>query len=377
MRKLVTLQRVSSIEPIEGADNIELAHINGWQCVIKKGEFKEGDFGFYFEIDSFVPTKKSQFSFLEKNSKDWGGKHGAIIKTMRLRKVLSQGLLLSIGLFPEIKDLKEEIDYSEDLEVYKYEKEIDAPIEDRSSTFHRLVIRFLPRSWRKSLFSVYSKFTRSSLRQGKGPRSNGGLPSFLLKSDEERIQNLFNKKDFEKNKALPFHVSIKLDGSAAYYYVKEGVFGLASRGMKRGIEDGSHFSAIAKRYNLQELLPKLGRNLQILGELMGPGIQGNKEGFTDFEFFVYNIYDFDSRIKLGIREVEEILVQLKDLGCELKQVPYLETITLEQFKTIDELSLFADGPSLNAKVREGLVFKTLNCDFSFKVISNQFLLKEK
>lgn len=57
MRKLASVQYVHDITPIEGADMIEVAHVLGWQCVVKKGEFEVGDLGVYFEIDSFLPIK--------------------------------------------------------------------------------------------------------------------------------------------------------------------------------------------------------------------------------------------------------------------------------------------------------------------------------
>lgn len=43
MRSLASAQQITSIEPIANADKIELARVLGWQCVIKKGEFKAGD----------------------------------------------------------------------------------------------------------------------------------------------------------------------------------------------------------------------------------------------------------------------------------------------------------------------------------------------
>ena len=42
MRNLASVQKVIAIEPIEGADRIELAKVLGWQVVIRKGEFKVG-----------------------------------------------------------------------------------------------------------------------------------------------------------------------------------------------------------------------------------------------------------------------------------------------------------------------------------------------
>ena len=94
MRKLVTLRRVTEILPIEGADFIELALLDGWQCVVKKSEFKAGDIGVYFEIDSFLDHTKPQFAFLAPRAIKWNGKEGARIKSMKLKGNLSQGLLL-------------------------------------------------------------------------------------------------------------------------------------------------------------------------------------------------------------------------------------------------------------------------------------------
>ena len=65
-RKLASIQRVWSIEPIEGADRIELAHVLGWQCVVNRGQFQPMDLAVYFQIDSFLPVR-SEFEFLRKS----------------------------------------------------------------------------------------------------------------------------------------------------------------------------------------------------------------------------------------------------------------------------------------------------------------------
>ena len=89
-RKLVTIRKVSEIKPIPNADNIELALVDGWQVVCKKGEFKQGDLGVYFEIDSFLPADKTQFAFLlNKGTKkmivDNQEVEGIRLKTIRLK----------------------------------------------------------------------------------------------------------------------------------------------------------------------------------------------------------------------------------------------------------------------------------------------------
>ncbi|MBR6850023.1 MAG: 2'-5' RNA ligase, partial [Lachnospiraceae bacterium] len=103
MRKLASIQSVISVEPIEGADKIELAHVLGWQCVVNKGQMQAGDKAVYFEIDSFLPVR-AEFEFLRSNSyrkTDLMGE-GFRLRTMKFRGQVSQGLLLPITAFSEI-----------------------------------------------------------------------------------------------------------------------------------------------------------------------------------------------------------------------------------------------------------------------------------
>ena len=103
MRKLASIQRIWKIEPIEGADRIELAHVLGWQCVVNKGQFQPMDIGVYFEIDSFLPIRP-EFEFMRATSykkSDVMGE-GFKLRTMRFRGEISQGLLLPLSQFPQI-----------------------------------------------------------------------------------------------------------------------------------------------------------------------------------------------------------------------------------------------------------------------------------
>ena len=122
MRKLVTIQKVKNILPIENSDFIELVEIMGWKCVVKKGEFKIGDFGIYFEVDSFLPIME-KFEFLRKSSyakNDIMGE-GFRIKTAKLRGKISQGLFLPLKDFPEYKNLAEGTEITELLNVKKWQ----------------------------------------------------------------------------------------------------------------------------------------------------------------------------------------------------------------------------------------------------------------
>jgi hypothetical protein len=105
-RKLSTVQRVAKILPIPDADAIEIAMINSWKVVVKKGEYKEGDLCIYCEIDSFLPIRE-EFEFLRKSSyKKMGDQEGFRLKTIRLRQQISQGLLLPLSILEGEEEMK-------------------------------------------------------------------------------------------------------------------------------------------------------------------------------------------------------------------------------------------------------------------------------
>ena len=97
-RKLATVRIIKDIQPIPGADNIEVVTVSGWKCVTLKDEFKVGDYCVYFEIDSFLPIEPA-YEFLRKSSyrRDHLGVEGFRLRTIKLRKQVSQGLVIPVG----------------------------------------------------------------------------------------------------------------------------------------------------------------------------------------------------------------------------------------------------------------------------------------
>lgn len=174
MRKLATIKQVKDIIPIDGANNIEIAKLNdcGWQCVVKKGEFKVGDRGVYFEIDSFLPEENPVFDFLKnKGVKTLAdGSRGYRLRTMKLRNVISQGLLLPLNSFSNI-GLPIQDDLTEYLNIKLYEPPIPAQL---------------------------------------AGKVKGSFPAWIQKTDQERIQNL--PEFFTDLKDESFEATEKLDG---------------------------------------------------------------------------------------------------------------------------------------------------------------------
>ena len=93
MRHLASIKNIRELNPISGADKIERAVIDGWDVVVKKGQFNVGDLCVYFETDSILPNTNPNFAFLE----------GKRIKIKRLRGVYSYGIAFPMTILPEGK----------------------------------------------------------------------------------------------------------------------------------------------------------------------------------------------------------------------------------------------------------------------------------
>jgi len=342
-RKLATIRRIDDIQPIEGADMIELATVGGWKVVVAKNvNHKVGDLVVYCEIDSFLPIEP-EFEFLRKSSykKMADGTEGFRLKTIKLRGQVSQGLILPLkdayNVFkrntPNMDmDWFEGLEVTEMLNIVKYEPPVPAQLAGQV----------------KGLF-----------------------PSFLKKTDEERIQNL--TREFEGYKNEVFYVTEKLDGSSVTYYVKDGVFGVCSRNLDLLEDENNSMWKFAITSGLKELLLALNRNIAVQGEIIGEGIQGNPYKIIGQTVRLFNGFDIDNHEYLSLDDLLKLSKWL-----EVKTVPMLD-LEFRLPDTIDELLSYADSKSvLNEKFdREGVVIRSHDRKISFKVISNKFLLNEK
>jgi len=336
-RKLASIRTANEILPIEGADAIEVARVDGWKCVVKKGEFNIGDKGIYFEIDSFLPASDPRFGFLSKQFITWNEKLGARLKTIRLRNQLSQGLFLPLTNFPEFKDKEVGSDVTAELGIDKWEPPTLPEIAGK--------------------VSIHNPF-----------------PHFIPKTDQERVQNLL--REITNHAGKEFEVTIKLDGSSMTVYRHGEKTGVCSRNLDVKEDEKSDFWNAAKQHKLIDALMTLDRNLALQGELIGEGIQGNPEKIKGKAFYVFDIYDIDNGKHLSPVERREIMKHFKDNKFEINHVPILDNLILNH--TVEELLTMAEGPSMNPKVkREGLVFKRMDGLFSFKAISNSYLEKHK
>ena len=334
-RKLASVVKIADIQPIVGADAIMVASVKGWKVVVKVNEYKVGDLAVYYEIDSFLPIRP-QFEFLRKSSfKRMGSSEGFRLKTIRLRGQISQGLLTPI---PEgITNPKEGDDLTEALDIVKYEPPIPAQL---------------------------------------AGKIKGTFPSFIPKTDEIRIQNFESEVGFSPVGERAY-VTEKLDGTSFTCYFNNGVFGVCGRNWELSETDDNSLWRMAKVLELKDKMTKHGKNIALQGELIGAGINGNLYGMSDHKLYFFTGYDIDKGRRMFFDELEWVL-----FGLQLQMVPVLEKygfVIPNEGNIVDYMLKYAEGKSvLNMEVdREGVVVRGLEREFSFKAISNTYLLGSK
>jgi len=342
-RKLASIRKISDLSPIEGADKIELATVDGWKVVVAKDvNHKVGNLVVYCEIDSFLPTEP-EFEFLRKSSyKKMGDLEGFRLRSIKLRGQISQGLILP---------LQEAIDVIKRRNGEVYQEMIS---EGSDVTQLLGIVKYEP--------PIPAEFA------GK---VKGLFPSFIRKTDEERVQNL--SSEYESFKQHKFYVTEKLDGSSATFYFKDGLFGVCSRNLELLETEGNTFWKVARELDLENKLKEVSYNLCIQGELIGEGLQGNPYKIKGQTVRFFNAFNIDTYEYLDFKGFEHLIDML-----ELKTVPILDdNFTLPY--SVDELLKYADSKSvLNPNFdREGVVIRSLDRTISFKVISNKFLLKNE
>ena len=405
-RALVTARTIDGLIPIDGADVIELAQVEGWQVVVKKGEFAVGDPCVYFEIDSFLPDGNPAWQFLvDKSSRNFNGVKGHRLRTIKLRGSISQGFVTPTSAFPIIEAVK-----SQDTAFAVrdgLDEQFQALVEAVKTGTPLRELKF------DAVFGVV-KWEQEMSPQLAG-QARGFFPSYIRKTDQERCQNLGNKifgyeptiipaNEFHPEIIRPapaspddtYEVSLKLDGSSMTGFVVgekneagelNARIGVCSRNLELKINEENAENAFVKTLTSTKLDKALikfyentGLEIAVQGELMGPGIQSNREQHTGNVFYLFDVFFIQVGGYAAPGERKSIFNKLVEYGADIKHAPILaEKTTLQELgiHSVKDLLQYAEGPSIKHPVREGVVFKRTDGQFSFKAISNKYLEKEK
>lgn len=340
MRKLASIQTIKYVKPIPDADSIETVGVLGWEVVSKKGEFKPGDTCVFFEIDSLLPDIP-EFEFLRKSC--WNDNLKKYrLKTVKLRKQLSQGLALPTTVFPILAGLTAGADVTDLLNIEKYEPPIPAQIQGDARSF----------TWP------------------------------ISKTDEVRVQLDDEYGFIERLTGESYYISLKLDGTSSTFLIdpKDETYHVCGRNYSYKESDSHNFWVLSRKYNIEQGLRDFwekGHRLALQGEVVGPGIQKNPLGLSSHDLFIFNVVNIDTNHKLCLDDSQRIV---ESLG--LKFVPIVDKGSSFGYTKTDLLEM-AKGkykthfPSAkDSQDREGIVIRSLCGEVSFKAINNDFLLKE-
>jgi len=351
-RKLATVRKIRDIQPIPNADAIECAFIGGWKVVVaKKDNFKVGDRVVYIEVDSVLP-ERSEFEFLRPRK--------FRIKTIKLRKQVSQGLVMPMSILSkDANKYKGEQDVTDELKIKLYEAPGGSKSKDSiplpTGKFKMYMMRF------KWFRKYWYKHTKPVI-----------FPGWIKGTSQIRIQNMF--RDYPKMAKMKWTATEKLDGQSSTFYIdSHDKVGLCSRKIGIAPKSSNNWTFIYNKYDLSFVVRLIkqetkAQTVVIQGEICGPGIQGNKYKLEEKELFIYavkvdsKIYDYEAMKKVAADY---------DLGV----VPLVHSgITLPD-DMVDTVEMSKGISKILKRRREGLVFKS--GDLSFKVINPAFLLKDE
>jgi RNA ligase (TIGR02306 family) len=349
-RKLASIQYVHTITPIERADKIELAHVEGWQVVCPKGNFKVGDLAVYFEIDSFLPID-DRYEFLRKScyKKNSTMGEGFKIRTMKMCGEISQGLLLPVSDFPEITEPQIGEDVTELLHVKKWE------VEERATTGGTII---------------------------------GQLPADIPHTDETRVQN--EPELIKELGQQTYYITTKMDGSSHSIEIdSNNEFHVTGHNYEYKDDGNSAFYEFVKKHNFEEEFRKLKdiygcQSIVVQGEFCAPGIQKNRLKLTAPDWFIFTVMIDGKRQTWDIIEntanfIGANHVPLEEVGEGFdKKYPTVEAVLARADKSMYHVGVQeSKAEGIVIRPFEPVWSKTIDDWLSMKAVSNKYLLKNE
>jgi hypothetical protein len=355
MKNLASIQKITKLTPIEGADNIETATVLGWEVVVKKGEYKVGDLCTYIQIDTIVP-ELPEYEFLR-------GRQFRV-RTIKLRKQISQGLITPL---PNGK-WKEGNDVTDVIGIKKYEKT------DNNPEYYEKP-KVPKKGYKKWIYLfkynfIYKMFPKLQ-KKSRSPFPKNLVPI----TDEERIQNI--PQVLSNYAGKQFIVSYKLDGSSITIIhskvLGKSKFRICSRRFELHDTKNDWYRVFVQNNFDLEILKLVNyfktNNIIVQGEAIGK-FNGNHHNLQRDQIRLFNIYVDGKRLN------QEEFIQV----CLANNIPhcpmYKKIILNHTLPEILKISEIKDvlNPSVEA---EGLVWRCVDGTLSFKVINNRYLLKHE
>lgn len=321
--------RISEIKPIEGADNIELGVIGGWNCIIKKGEYKVDDLVVVATTDAVIPQELSDAmnvtNYLRK---------GGRVRTVKLRGVYSECLIITTqvarqwaasnpkGKHTEVRQLDrptEGQDLMEILSIFKYEP---PAVQVQLSSGRKIRYSQNPN------FGIYYKFPNIKNVKGMFNEEDEVIVSRKIHGTNARYGIVKKRKLSIWDKVKRFFGNEWVE----YEYVY-GSHNVEKGSDSQGFYDTDVWRTIAEKYNIRENLWELFKTYKnhyeieegivIYGEIYGPGIQKNYDyGLKEIEYA-----GFDTTINGQYCDIGRSY----DIQCNVLGLPYVPVLANEMW----------------------------------------------
>jgi RNA ligase (TIGR02306 family) len=325
--KLASIQSITNIREIPGADRIEAATVLGYQTVIKKGEFCSSDLCVWHEPDTIVP-ERPEYEFLRKQ--------GFRLKVSRFKGQVSQGLALPLSILPP-GDFSIGDDLTDVIGIRKYEKPVPANL---------------------------------------AGAVKGAFPSWIAKTDEPNLRSF--PEALAEFAGLRCVITQKLDGTSGTFYLRDGNFGVCSRNLELLEDTSNSFWQVAREFRVHEALASLGGDFALQGEVHGAGIQGNHMKLSRASLRVFNLFDIANHQYLDHSRLADL--------CRATGLPMVQVVWEGDFCfTLEELIRLANeqeyAPGAPA---EGIVIRPIyetrslilpGGRLSAKIVSERYALK--
>jgi RNA ligase (TIGR02306 family) len=361
--------RVTEVKAIEGADNIELGVIGGWNAIIQKGQYKVDELVVVATTDAVIPVELSDAinvtSYLRK---------GGRVRTVKLRGVYSECLIIPFSVANSItnaasktmtvKVWNEGDDLMEVMNIFKYEP---PAVQVQLASGRKIKYHQNPN------FGVYYKFP--NLKNVAGMFTEDDLVEITRK-----IHGTNARYGIVKKKKISIWDKVKrFFGNEWVEY--EYVYG--SHNVEKGSDSQGFYSTdvwrtIAEKYKIKEQLwelvrdqkqSEIGSGIILYGEIYGAGIQKNYEyGLKDMEFVGFDLvvngkYEPVTWSRLAIE------------NC--LQLPYVEILYQGEWSQEIQDSFVFNNFIEGTKVpHEGIVIKHVNGERNkvAKVINPDYLI---
>lgn len=315
------ISRITDIQDIPNSDNLQLALINGWQGLVQKNVHKIGDLILCITQDAVIPDKLSL---------DWGVnsylKKGNRVRTVRLRGVYSECILIKLVDLPSIDDYRQGMDMMKILGITKYEEPVKQVTLSNGKKF---------KYHENPNFHIYHKFPNFKncpeifdskdivviTRKLHGTNARYGIIKKAKLSIWDRIKKLFTKDpwiDFE------------------YVY---GSHRTEKGSTSQGFYSTDVWKTIAEKFYIEKKLRAycdplvkagtLGSGLILYGEIYGPGIQKN--------------YDY---------ELKDIMCRFFDIELDGKYLNHIDFIQCTKYMNLLTVDILYFGKFDRAKQEE-------------------------